>query len=163
MHPEGERDAPSVCTQDTLRVNTMHPKSTNINNNENLTLKNNQENEEREIYKKEITEEELETIRMVFKTKRVKVTDKMIRDLLKNNDLDAVKAAIKSTDFSAARNPLAVIKWMLSTGTYVMPAEERIPVFTPETKAPGPGEEEAIKEMIKEAKEGLIKKTMQPA
>lgn len=161
-HPESIPETPQGCPQDTLRVSTGHPKSTNISNKENSTLTiNNNDVEEREIFKKEIAEEDLEQIRKAFKVKGVKVTDKMIQDLLKSHDSDAVKAAIKCTDFNAARNPLAVIKWMLSTGTYVMPVDREIPVLSPEAPVLDPGEEETVRQMIKEAREGLKQKTMQ--
>jgi len=164
-HPESIPEAPLGCRENTLRVSTGHPKSTNIINKENstLTINNNNKNviEEREIIKKEITEEDLEQVRKVFKVKGVKVTDKMIRDLLKSHDPEAVKAAIKCTDFNAARNPLAVIKWMLSTGTYVMAVDREIPVLNPESQVLNPREEETVRKMIKEAREGLKKKTMQ--
>ena len=87
----------------------------------------------------------------------------MIISLLKDNDPKAVKAAIKSTDFNAAINPLSVIKWMLANETYVMPIEPEntIPLYDEAAATPGPEEDVAIRSMIKEAKQGLLKKTVQ--
>ncbi len=91
------------------------------------------------------------------------MTDSAICELLRGYEAAAVKAAIKCTDFIAARNPLAVIRWMLSTGSYIMPADRQEPLQPPEVSAPGPEEEKAVRQMIKEARAGLVKKTTQKA
>jgi len=62
-----------------------------------------------------------------------------------------------------ASNPLAVIKWMLTNETYVMPIEPEstIPLREEEALINSPEDEESIRSMIKEAKKGLHKKTAQ--
>jgi len=163
VHPEGERSALSGCTENTLRVNSVHLKSTNINNKENHSLKTNPKKEESDLFFKEIKENEINDIKKVFTGKGVQVSDKMIVSLLKEYEPKAVKAAIKSTDFTAAINPLAVIKWMLANETYIMPLEPEstIPLYEEEAAPHGPEDEKAIRSMIKEAKKGLLKKTAQ--
>lgn len=167
VHSEGEQDAPSGCTENTLRVNAVHLKSTTISNKENHSLKSNPKNEESDLFSKDtskkIKENEISDIRKVFTGKGVQVSDKMIVSLLKEFDPKAVKAAIKSTDFKAAINPLAVIKWMLANETYVMPIEPEstLPLREEEAVVNSPEDEESIRSMIKEAKNGLQKKTAQ--
>jgi hypothetical protein len=163
VHSEGERGALSGCTENTLRVNAVHLKSTNINNKENHSLKQKPKTGESDLFYKEIKENEISEIRKVFTNKGVQVSDKMIISLLKDHDPKAVKAAIKSTDFKAAINPLSVIKWMLNNDTYVMPIEieSTIPNHPEAIDPINPEDDEAIRSMIKEAKKGLLKKTVQ--
>ena len=158
-HPESACGAPSGCIETIPGVHVLHPKSTNKNTTENLTLKTDSESavvEERIIVNNE-TEDNIELIKKTFKEKGVQVSEKMICALLKEYGAKEIKAAIKNTDFNAARNPLAVIKWMLSTGSYVIPVEKEIappPKETPSEEV----DEIMVKKMIKEAREGLQNK-----
>lgn len=162
LHSRGAPDALEGCTTGTQGVHVVHPKSTNINNKGSLTLKEVKEAEEREIIEKKFRAEDFEQIKKTFKAKGVQVTDKMIRDLLKIYDVKAVQAAINSCDFSLARNPLAVIKWMLQTGNYVMPVERVAVVAAEEPPQVDEEEEEAIKNIIRQAKENLKRKLVVP-
>jgi len=122
VHPQGEPAAPSGCKSCTLGVNEVHPKNNSNNNIKNNTSTEKSESEDN-LNSKKITEEDIEAIRKTFKAKKVTVKDHVIKDLLANNSVEEVKAAIKSCDFETARNPIAVIRWMLTNGTYIMPAE----------------------------------------
>lgn len=159
-HRGSEEHSPQGCTAFTTAVNTDHLKSTNKNNMENHPLKNNSAAEESEGCQKECGKDGPELIKAAFKAKGVQVSSKMIAELLSEYEPKAVKAAIQSTDFNLARNPLAVIKWMLATGSYVLPAEKAEPLAVAETRLPDPAEEEAIRQMIREARDGLRKKTL---
>lgn len=79
--------------------------------------------------------------------------------------MSAIKGAIFCTDFEAARNPLAVISANLSTGKYVIPAAREAPLETlpEELVERDPGEEEAIMQLRKQARENLLNKTKQSA
>ncbi len=161
--PRGAPHARGGCMRGTQGVHVVHPKSTNIINKVKLTLKEPGEDEVRIIYEKKFLAEEIEQTKNTFKSKGVQVTDKMIKDLLKTYDARAVQAAITSCDFRQARNPLAVIKWMLQTGNYVMPVE-RAPVVVDEAPPPlDPAQDEVIKKLISQAKAGLQRKRIPSA
>ncbi len=159
-HPEGGPGTPRECREDTLRVSTEHPKSTTIITKEKHSLNNNRENEEGAPLNKEKGEEGPEAIRNAFRLKGVQVGDGMIGELLKSYDLTAIMAAIRGTDFNAARNPLAVIKWILSTGSYVVPVVKK-DLPPPETRPPNPKEEAQIRQMIRETRAGLLGQALQ--
>ncbi len=97
--------------------------------------------------------------------KGFRVNDAVIIDYLGKYDLQAIKGAIFCTDFAAARNPLAVISSNLARGKYVIPTAREAPEAAPPLEPPArnPGEEEAILELRKQAREGLLNKTKQPA
>jgi len=102
-------------------------------------------------------------VKNAFRRKGYQAADRLINELLRGYELSAIIAVIDKTDFNLARNPPAVIKWMLSTGSYVVPIERKVQAPTPETRAPDPAEEAAIREMIKNTKAGLLAKTLQKA
>ncbi len=161
-HPEGVEKTPPGCPQVTLRVSTEHPISTNISTSDNSSSTNKTGSEKREIVKTEISEKEIDKIRRAFKSKGVQVNDSVICELLNKYALRSITGAIHCTDFTQARNPIRVIYWMLETGAYVVPVEEEStaalrpdPVLTPEDEA-------SVRQLIKEAKQGLLKKTARP-
>jgi len=102
-------------------------------------------------------------VKNAFRRKGYQAADRLISELLRGYEPRAVKAAIEKTDFNLARNPAAVIKWMLATGSYVVPIERKAQAPVPETRAPDPAEDAAIREMIKKTKAGLLAKTLQKA
>ncbi len=92
----------------------------------------------------------------------MQVNDSVICELLNKYALRSITGAIHCTDFTQARNPIRVIYWMLETGAYLVPVEEKStaalrpdPVLTPEDEA-------SVRQLIKEAKQGLLKKTARP-
>jgi len=152
LHPEGAESALSGCTACTVRVQNLHP---NINNNSTMNIttqqkikKEEEKKEERNLY---INEKDIETVKKAFKAKRVVVKDSIILNLLENYPANDVQAAIKSTDFNQARNPIAVIKWMLKEGSYVMPAENTAAAVIPEYNDE-PIDYEFVKAALREAK-----------
>ncbi len=106
---------------------------------------------------------DFDAIKNAFQRKGYRAADRLINELLRGYELFAIVAAIEKTDFNLARNPPAVIKWMLSTGSYVVPIERKVQAPAPETRAPDPAEDAAIREMIKNTKAGLLAKTLQKA
>lgn len=149
LHPEGAPPALSGCTPCTTRVQNLHPNINNNITNKNTTHKQaEKEDEERNLY---INENDIETVKNAFKTKKVVVRDSVILNLLENYPVKDVKAAISSTDFNQARNPIAVIKWMLKEGSYVMPAENQAATVIPDYNVE-PANDEFVKSAIREAK-----------
>jgi hypothetical protein len=106
---------------------------------------------------------DFDAIKNAFRRKGYRAADRLVSELLRGYELVAIVAAIEKTDFNLARNPPAVIKWMLSTGSYVVPIERKVQAPAPETRAPDPAEDAAIREMIKNTKAGLLAKTLQKA
>jgi len=162
MHVRGAPDAQEGCTRGTQGLHVVPPKSTNINNKEKLTQQEAKAVEERVILERKFREEDFEQVKKVFKAKGVQVTEVLIRNLLKTYDVKAVQAAITSCDFSRARNPLALIKWMLQTGNYVMPVERITCVAFDELPPLDPAQDEEIKRLIRQAKAGLQRKLILP-
>jgi hypothetical protein len=162
MHQGNAPPATGGCTTYTKVVHHMHPKSNKKINKRKLTLKEEQAAAERVFLEKKFREEDYEQVKKVFKAKGVQVTDKMISDLLKTYDVKAVQAAITSCDFNRARNPLAVIKWMLQTGNYVLPVEHKLYVACDDPPKVDPAQVEDIKRLIRQAKAGLQRKLSVP-
>jgi len=106
---------------------------------------------------------DFETVKKAFSRKGYQAADRLVNDLLRSYDAGAIVAVIGKTDFNLARNPPAVIRWMLSTGSYVVPLKLDVQTPPPETRAPDPAEDAAIREMIKNTKAGLLAKTLQKA
>ncbi len=106
---------------------------------------------------------DFDTVKIAFQRKGYRAADRLVSELLRGYELVAIVAAIEKTDFNVARNPAVVIKWMLSTGSYVVPIERKLQAPAPETRAPDPAEDAAIREMIKKTKAGLLAKTLQKA
>ncbi len=126
--------------------------------------KENIKEEPEDPHRKPVTIEMMEAVNAAFKNKGFKATDRTVRQLLKKYSETAIKAAINQTDFKVARNPLAVINWMLASEYYVMPAGKAPPPNGPEEQTAGPTPKELfeIKKMISEARANLLKKTVQP-
>jgi len=160
-HPAGSPGTPLECREETPGVSVEHPISTSTSTKENLSPKKTT-TEERETQNKNINENEIAAVVKAFKSKGVQVQNAVIRELLSSYDVSAIKGAIQCTDFHASRNPLAVIKKLLSTGNYVMPLEKETPK-PPPIQEKEFGDEEAIRQMIREAKEGLRKKLTTPS
>ena len=160
MHPEGEQPSPPVCTPGNLRVNDVHLKSTNNKTTEHQQHQRHHKKarEKKNLYK-EIREEDIEAVARSFRSKGVQVTEKLIKELLRQYNIQAIQASIACTDFTAARNPLAVIRWMLANGTYVMPVEKAPPPEARE-QMPGPVDDDMVRQMIKQAKENLSRKVV---
>lgn len=155
LHPEGEDPAPTECSSCNLSVQEMHP---NINKNSNKNINTEQKNRESENSSK-ITDQEIETIRKAFKEKNSVVRDVVIKELLKVYPLEDIKAAIKGTDFEEARNPIAVIKWMLREGSYVMPLGMEELKGMPADDEPPLVNDEEVRKMISETKDNLSGKS----
>lgn len=154
-HPGSEPAAPQGCNVVTSGVSPEHPISTST-----ITSDNNSSTTEPEAEGKEIpepTEQDIASVVRVFKSKGVQVQNSVIRDMLAKYSVREIKGAVHCTDFNASRNPLAVINKLLLTGNYVMPAEREKPE-PPQIQNQELGDEEAIRQMIKSAKEGLQKK-----
>ena len=161
-HPESVEKTPPGCPGDTLRVSTEHPISTSTSTSENSSSTNQTVSEKKEIDKAEITEKEIDKIRRAFKSKGVQVNDNVICELLNKYALRSITGAIHCTDFTQARNPIRVIYWMLETGTYVVPVEKESPApFQPDPVLT-PEDEASVRQLIKEARQGLLKKTVRP-
>lgn len=159
VHLEGANSAPSECNPCTLRVNEVHPKSNSKSNKKNNISKNDNQEESNSFQNKtndqEIKEEDVQTIRKAFKTKKSEVRDLEIKRLLYKYPVKDVKAAIYGCDFVAARNPIAVIRWMLANGCYIMPAENEVIASEQEDKTPEVNDEE-IRKMFAETKAKLM-------
>ncbi len=170
-HPESVEGTPSGCREDTLRVSTGHPKNNKKNNNKNnkeksslkrppgeeesIAEKGQAKNEKERKNEGTLNSVNTEAVHRLFKAKGYQVGDKVIASLLGGYPFDAIKAVIQNTDFHAARNPLAVIKWALSTGSYMIPVPKVSPAPPPVARAPDPIEETLIRQMIREAKASL--------
>ena len=148
VHNEGAPDAHPLCTTCTTDVHHVHT----INNNN--IIKNN--NTHKQVEKEEesnlcISELDIEAVKKAFKAKKVAAKDKVILNLLEHYPVKDIKAAISSTDFNQARNPIAVIKWMLKEGSYVMPEENKAAEIIPDYCSE-PVDDEFVKKAIREAK-----------
>lgn len=106
---------------------------------------------------------DFKTVKSAFSGKGYRAADRLINDLLRSYEASSIVAVIVKTDFNLARNPPAVIRWMLSTGSYVVPLTRDAQAPPPEIRAPDPAEDAAIREMIKNTKAGLLAKTLQKA
>jgi len=159
-HPQGEPVAPLGCIPFTPGVSPGHPISTSTKPSDNNSSTRPAETGEKEILKP--NEQDVASIVKAFKGKGVQVQNSVIRDMLSKYSVREIKGAIQCTDFSASRNPLAVINKLLLTGNYVMPAEREKPE-PPPVQNQEIGDEETIRQMIKNAREGLQKKIASPA
>jgi anti-sigma28 factor (negative regulator of flagellin synthesis) len=148
VHNESAPDAPPLCTTCTMDVHHVHKINNNNIINNNNTNKQAEKEEESNLC---ISEIDMETVKKAFKSKQVTAKDKVILNLLEQYPVKDIKAAIKSTDFEKARNPIAVIKWMLKEGSYVMPAESTAAAVIPEYNDE-PVDYEFAKSAIREAK-----------
>ncbi len=164
-HPEDSPETPSGCRENTLRVSPEHPISTKTSTKDKSSSTKPTKGKTRDPDRKEINPNDVEAVQRSFKNKGFRVNDAVIIDYLGKYDLAAIKGAIFCTDFAAARNPLAVISSNLARGNYVMPTAREAPEAAPPLEPPlrNPGEEEAILELRKQAREGLLNKTKQPA
>lgn len=105
--------------------------------------------------------DDIEQVRKAFRSKKVVVKDSIIVDLLKKHDTADVCGAIRATDFDMARNPINVIRWMLRENSYCMPL---LPEAYSELHNNAPRqdyqvceeERHVIKQMLREAKNGLL-------
>jgi hypothetical protein len=158
-HPESISGTPPGVSVGHPGVSTEHPKRNNIINKENNSLKKEAGEDELRRYSDKDRDESMEVIRREFRRKGAQVTDMVIKTFLSENSENEIKAAIKATDFNESRNPIAVIKWMLKTGSYIMPIEKEAPAPPPEVRMPEDNDEAAIKEMIRNARMGLRSKT----
>lgn len=164
---EGEQRALSGCTTCTSGVNQVHPKSNKKSTTENLSLlraasvprkedQNEEESQgERELGHQESKLKSVQRVQEAFKKKGSAISYRATDDLLSRYAPKLIVAAINSTDFKAARNPLAVVKWMLSNETYVLPVERAPTVPLPLPEPPGPAEDALIRQLIRETKAGL--------
>ena len=148
VHNESAPDAPPLCTTCTTDVHPVHKINNNNIINNNNTNKQGKNEEESNIY---IGELDIESVKKAFRVKQVTAKDKLILNLLEHYSVKDIKAAIESTDFEQARNPIAVIKWMLKEGSYVMPAEKTASVVIPEYNEE-PVDYEFAKMALREAK-----------
>jgi hypothetical protein len=82
-----------------------------------------------------ISEEDLEAVKKSFKAKKAAVKDAVIVSLLEQYQREDVQAAIRCCDFENAKNPLAVIKYMLREGNYVSEAQSAA-FYLPEDEPP---------------------------
>lgn len=129
VHNEGAPDAHPLCTTCTTDVHHVHTINNNNIINNNNTLKQAKKEEESNLC---ISELDIEAVKKAFKAKKVTAKDRVILNLLEHYPVKDIRAAISSTDFSQARNPIAVIKWMLKEGSYVMPAENTAAAIIPD-------------------------------
>ncbi len=162
LHPEGATPAPQGCNSCTLRVHDVQP-NINKNNNKKINTQQTEPNDERESSSKnktEIKKKDIDEIKEVFKEKKARVTEDVIKSLLAAYPLKNVKAAIKETDFNEARNPIAVIRWMLKEGYYVMPFEAEEINNTQEYIEPPEVDDVEVRKMLGNAKQVLMKKTI---
>lgn len=156
LHAEGAPAAPSICSDNTLRVQNLHP---NINKNINkiITTTKGDEEESIPINPNDPDPNDPEAIKKAFKEKRTTVKDILIDDLLQQYPAKDIIAAIKCTDFEQARNPIAVIKYMLREGNYVMPAD-RVDIHVDNSyirEKPPLVDDEAVRKMFEEARAAL--------
>jgi anti-sigma28 factor (negative regulator of flagellin synthesis) len=148
VHNESAPDAPPLCTTCTTDVHHVHKINNNNIINNNNTNKQAEKEEESNLC---INELDMDAVKKAFKAKHVAAKDKVILNLLEHYPVKDIKAAIKSTDFEKARNPIAVIKWMLKEGSYVMPAENTAAAVIPEYNDE-PVDYEFAKTALREAK-----------
>jgi len=163
LHPEGATSAPQDCNPCTLRVHEVQP-NINKNNNRNINTSQTEKEDERETSsnnktKTEIKKKDIDEVYKSFKAKKAKVREDVIKSLLAVYPVADVKAAIKETDFSEARNPIAVIKWMLKEGCYVMPVEAEEIKNAQENFEPPVVDDEEVRKMFAQAKKELMQKT----
>jgi len=159
---QGEQRAPRGCTTFTPEVNQVHPKSNKKNNNENLSLiegtlvpgneSGSEDKSEDELLNEEPRFKSVKRVQDAFKKKGSVISERATEDLLSRYAPKLIIAAINNTDFKVARNPLAVVKWMLSNETYTLPVERAPTVPSPLPEPPGPAEDAQIRQMIREAK-----------
>lgn len=162
LHPEGATPAPQECNPCTLRVHEVHPNN-NKNNNRNINTSQTEQEEESETSLKEnktkIKTKDIEAVKNAFKAKKAKVREDVIINLLTLYPAKDVKAAIQGTDFAEARNPIAVINWMLKEGCYVMPLETEN-IHRPQEREEAPEvDDEEVRKMFAQAKKELMQKT----
>jgi len=153
LHTESAAGAPSGCSDCTVSVKELHP---NINKNNNKKININKEDEIE--HNSNTNPDDVEDIKKAFKEKRSMVRDVVIDELLKEYPVKDIKAAIKCTDFEQARNPIAVIKYMLKEGNYVMPVErEELYVEKEDVVSGEPPvvDDEEVRKMLKETKAAL--------
>ena len=162
-HPESSPETPLGVSVGHPGVSVEHPKRNNLNNKENISLKKEAGEDDPQNKNNKDRGKNIEEIRKEFRKKGVQATDTIIKALLNVNNENEIKAAIKATDFNESRNPVAVIRWMLKTGNYVMPLEIEEPAHPREMRVPEDNDNAAIKEMIKNAKAGLRSKTERAA
>ncbi len=154
LHAQGAAGAPSGCSEDTLRVQQVHP---NINKNNNKNINTTKEDESDYNYLNS-NPKDVDEVKKAFKEKRSMVRDVVIDELLKEYPLKDIKAAIKCTDFEQARNPIAVIKYMLKEGAYVMPVEREELYEVKEDSfniEPPVVDDKEVRRMLKETKAAL--------
>lgn len=161
VHHQGANSAPQGCNPCTLRVNELHPKSNSKSNKKNIISKNDNQEEsnsfQNKIIEKEIKEEDIQAIKKAFKAKKSEVRDLEIIRLLYNYPVRDVKAAIYSCDFDVSRNPVAVIRWMLANGCYVMPAENEV-ISSQQEEIIQEVSDEEVRRMFAETKAQLLSK-----
>jgi len=161
LHPEGATPAPQDCSPCTLRVQEVHP-NINKNSNRNINTSQTEQDDERETSSNNKTEtktKDIETINKAFKAKQATVREDVITSLLDIYPVQDVKAAIQGTNFEEARNPIAVIKWMLKEGCYVMPVETENIHKPLEYEEPPEVDDEEVRKMFAQAKQELMQKT----
>ncbi len=158
-HSGIEPEPPLECTADTPGVNQGHPISTSTNTRDHFSSTSPSETKEKETLKP--NQQDIDAVVKAFKSKGVQVQNTVIRDMLGKYSVMQIKGAIQCTDFTVSRNPLAVINKLLLTGNYVMTAERERPE-APVMQNQERGDEEAIRQMIKSARENLQKKVATP-
>ncbi len=151
LHAQGAAGAPSGCSDNTLRVQQVHP---NINNNNNKKINTTKEDVS-EYNSSTLNAKDVEEVKKAFKEKRSIVRDDVIEELLKAYPPKDIRAAIKSVNFEQARNPIAVIRWMLKEGSYVMPLDMEELRDMPADEKPPLVDDEEVRKMISETKEVL--------
>ncbi len=154
LHAQGATGAPSGCSDNTLRVQQVHPNNNKNNNKKNNTTKG----DVGDCNSLNSNDSDVDEVRKSFKDKRAQVRNIVIDELLKEYPVKDIKAAIKSTDFEQARNPIAVVKWMLKEGSYVMPVE-REDVYKPQVDVantePPIVDDQEVRRLLKETKAAL--------
>ena len=157
-----EQPGPGHRTEKREDLNLKEEKAVNPDAREKQTSEKREElrDEQLDQPRQTVTREMMETVHAAFKRNGFQATDNAVRQLLKDYGEAAVKAAISQTDFKVARNPLAVINWMLATDSYVMPVGKALPPDDPEERTTGPTPKELfeIKKMISETRANLLKK-----
>ncbi len=109
---------------------------------------------------KTIKAEDIERVRKSFKSKLVAVKDSLVRELLSDNSADDVCNAIRATNFDQACNPINVIRWMLREGSFCVPLGPASPEEALEPlETPDDDERESVKQLIREAKSNLLRRT----
>lgn len=161
LHPEGATPAPRDCNPCTLRVHDVHP-NINKNTNKNINTSKTKIEEESEPSlknKTKIKNIDINDVSKAFKFKKATVREDVIINLLSVYPAKDVIAAISGTDFNEARNPIAVIKWMLKEGCYVMPAETENINTAQVNEEPPDVDDEEVRKMFASAKQELMQKT----